>query len=268
MRGLPIEGLMMLATIFDIQRFCTKDGPGIRTTIFFKGCPLRCLWCHNPESQRPFMEQMQKPKGEGAEPCGKEYTIEEILEIAEKDRLFYENSGGGITLSGGEPLFQPDFALALMERAKERGFSVALETCGMAEEQVMRRSAEFADLYLYDYKESDPARHKEYTGVDNAKILQNLALLNRLQKKMILRCPIIPDFNDREDHFEAIAALAEKFEGIQKVQIEPYHSFGADKYRRLGRPYSLMTVQNPQREQVEQWIGRIQSKTKKPIERA
>lgn len=258
----------MTGIIFDIQRFCVKDGPGIRTTVFFKGCPLRCLWCHNPESQRPCIEEMQKAKEEGAETCGREYTVDEVLETVEKDRLFYENSGGGLTLSGGEPLFQGKFALELMEAAKARGLHIALETCGMVSEEILRKSAEFADLYLYDFKESDSLRHQEYTGAENGRILENLRILNELGKALILRCPIIPGFNDREEHFEKIAALAEKFDCIQRVQIEPYHSFGADKYRRLGRTYSLGEIKNPEKEQVELWVARIQGKTKKTVERA
>lgn len=258
----------MSGILFDIQRFCTKDGPGIRTTVFFKGCPLRCLWCHNPESQRSCIEEMCRAKEEGAELCGKEYTLAEVLEILEKDRLFYENSQGGITLSGGEPLFQGDFALALMKAIKEQGFHLALETCGMAEEGLIHQTAEWVDLYLYDFKESDPVRHKEYTGAENQKILQNLALLDQLGKAVILRCPIIPGYNDREEHFAAIAALAERFSSIRKVQVEPYHSFGADKYRRLGRNYALDGVKNPEKGRIDGWIQEIQCRTKKKVERA
>lgn len=263
-----LRGKKMTGIIFDIQRFCVKDGPGIRTTVFFKGCPLRCLWCHNPESQRSSVEEMQKAKEEGAELCGREYTVEEVLEIVDRDRLFYENSNGGLTLSGGEPLYQGEFALALMKKAKEQGLHIALETCGMAAEEMIRESARYADLYLYDFKESDPCRHREYTGAGNGQILKNLALLNRLGKAVILRCPIIPGYNDREEHFEKIAALAEQLDCIQKIEIEPYHSFGADKYRRLHRNYLLAEVKNPEKAEAERWAAIIQSKTAKAVERA
>lgn len=258
----------MRGILFDIQKFCTKDGPGIRTTVFFKGCPLRCLWCHNPESQKPCIEQMQKAKDEGYETCGREYTVEQVMEEVLKDRLFYENSGGGLTLSGGEPFLQWEFCRALMEAAKRQGLSIALETCGMAAPEIMQESAEFTDLYLYDFKESDAALHKELTGVSNQKILDNLKLLDKLGKEIILRCPIIPGYNDRKEHFAAIGALADSLEHLSMVQIEPYHSLGADKYRRLGRSYSLAKVENPQKEQVDGWIEEIRKHTKKQVERA
>lgn len=258
----------MNGILFDIQRFCTKDGPGIRTTAFFKGCPLRCLWCHNPESQKIGIEQMKKAKEEGSEQVGREYSVDQVMEIVLKDRLFYENSDGGLTLSGGEPLFQPEFALALMERAKKEGLHLALETCGMVKEQVMRESAKWVDLYLFDFKESNEALCREYIGGDLKPILKNLEILEQLSKKIILRCPIIPSINDREDHFEAIAALAEKNAAVAKVEIEPYHSLGADKYRRLGREYQLSSIKDPEKAQVEEWIALIQRKTAKAVERA
>ena len=257
----------MKGIIFDIQRFCTKDGPGIRTTVFFKGCPLRCLWCHNPESQNLCVEKIKKASGDGIQICGKEYTVDEVLEIVQKDSLYYEKSGGGLTLSGGEPLFQPDFALELMRQAKARGFNIALETCGMASEEVLRKSAEFVDLYLYDFKESDPYRHKEYTGFKNDIILENIRILNELKKDIILRCPIIPTFNDRDEHFNSIASLIEKYSAVIKVQIEPYHSFGVDKYRRLGRNYQLNTVKTPDCDIVDNWYKNIKKFTNKPVEK-
>lgn len=258
----------MRGIIFDIQRFCTKDGDGIRTTVFFKGCPLRCLWCHNPESQHPAMEQMQKAKEEGKEHCGKEYSVEQVMDVVLKDRLYYENSGGGLTLSGGEPLLQWEFCRTLMKEAKKQGLHIALETCGMAEEKVIRESARWVDLYLFDFKESDPFRHKDYTGAENQRILENLRVLDGLGKKIILRCPIIPQYNDRKAHFEAIGALADSLSHLSKVQVEPYHSFGEDKYRRLGRSYPLKGMKAPSKEQVDEWIREIQRNTQKAVERA
>lgn len=258
----------MNGIIFDIQRCCTKDGPGIRTTVFFKGCPLRCLWCHNPESQHSGTEKMQKAKEEGWESCGKEYTVDAVMDVVLKDRIYYQNSGGGLTLSGGEPFFQSEFTLKLLQAAKKEGLHTAVETCGMMAEDILRQSTDFVDLYLYDFKESDPTRHQEYTGTDGVLILQNLAILGEMKKQVILRCPIIPHLNDRADHFAAIAGLTRQYPNIQKVQIEPYHSFGADKYRRLGRDYALEQTQPPTDAQVEQWIREISEQTKTPIERA
>ncbi len=258
----------MKGIIFDIQRCCTKDGPGIRTAVFLKGCPLRCLWCHNPESQSPAIESMQRAKEDGWEKCGREYSVAEVLEIVLKDRLFYENSGGGLTLSGGEPFFQSEFTLKLLQAAKKEGLHTAIETSGMVDETILRESAKWVDLYLYDFKESDAARHKEYIGADPKQILQNLQILKEMGKDVILRCPIIPSLNDRADHFAAIAAVAEKHQNIQMVQIEPYHSFGADKYRRLRRDYPLEQTEPPTDAQVEKWIKEISRQTETPIERA
>lgn len=256
----------MKGILFDLQRFCTKDGPGIRTTVFLKGCPLRCLWCHNPESQKGCIETIKKAVGDGEELCGKEYTVEETLEIVLKDRLYYEKSGGGITLSGGEPLFQSEFALRLMQKAKEHRLHITLETCALAEENVIKESAKWTDLYLFDFKESDPERHKAFTGVDNKKILENLEMLDALGKRIILRCPIIPEFNDRQEHFKNIAETAEKYSHIEKIQIEPYHFFGIEKYRRLNRDYTIGYVEPPKQEQVDFWLGEIQRYTVKTIQ--
>ena len=246
----------MNGTIFNIQRFCTNDGPGIRTTVFLKGCPLSCVWCHNPESQRGEREILyyrNKCSGCGRcrhmtvedtdflcyndakRICGRTATVEEVLEEVLKDRLFYENSGGGMTLSGGEPLAQPAFTIALLQGAKEAGLHTAIETCGFTSEQVMREIAPLVDLFLFDYKETDPALHRAFTGVDNAPILGNLRLLDRLGKKTILRCPLIPGYNLREEHLQGICALANSLDHLQGIEIEPYHSLGEGKYAALGK---------------------------------
>lgn len=245
-----------MGKIFDIQHFCTDDGPGIRTTVFLKGCPLRCLWCHNPESQLAENEILfyrEKCTGCGRcrgltadsgdfvcysgakRVCGREATAPEVLEAVMKDELFYKNSGGGITLSGGEPLFQPNFALEILRLSKERGLHTAVETCGFVKPEILCQAAEFTDLFLFDFKETDPEKHRAYTGADNALILENLRLLETMGKDVILRCPIIPGYNDREDHFDGICAVANRHRNILRVEIEPYHAFGEAKYAALGR---------------------------------
>ena len=208
----------MKGTIFNIQRFSTQDGPGIRTTVFFKGCPLRCAWCHNPESQNPKIEQFSD-----GEVCGREMTVEEVLDEVLRDRDFYGESGG-MTLSGGEPLFQPQFALALLQAAKAAGLHTAVETCGYCEDIAPFKP--YVDLWLFDIKLLDAAAHRHWTGVGNEKIMQNL---ETLEDNVILRCPIIERVNLCKAHFDALQALGRPMEFL------PYHPLGIGKAEKLGR---------------------------------
>lgn len=292
----------MNGNILNIQRFCTGDGPGIRTTVFLKGCPLHCIWCHNPESQRSKRELLYdgskcanclrcvgrcanhchtsaegkhffdrtgclscgaclSPLCEALELSGREMSADKVLSEVLKDRIFYDNSGGGLTLSGGEPLYQAEFCTELLRRAKEHGLHTALETCGLADTEALLRTAEYVDLYLFDYKETDPVRHKEFTGADNTLILNHLRCIDAFGKEIDLRCPIIPGINDREDHFRAIAELASSLAHVVEIALEPYHSFGAGKYARLGRDYSLSGTAAPDDEAVHRWIAEIQAHT-------
>lgn len=294
----------MNGTIFNIQKFCVNDGPGIRTTVFLKGCPLRCAWCHNPESQVADSEIMfYEDKcvscgrcvslckmgchtlqngvhmfdrgncsrcfkcveiGCGAlEKAGQSISSEEVIDEVLKDKIFYDNSGGGITLSGGEPLFQIDFALDLLKMAKELGLHTVIETCGFTSEKNMKKAAEYVDLFLFDYKETDSRLHKEFTGVDNSVILKNLELLDSLKKKIILRCPVIPGYNDRQEHFKGICSVANRFDSILHIELEPYHSFGEGKYSSLGRK-SLNAVM-PSEEEKNSWITEIKKNTCKEV---
>jgi pyruvate formate lyase activating enzyme len=299
----------MNGNILNVQRFCTHDGPGIRTTVFLKGCPLHCLWCHNPESQAPKREVLYNaekcldcrrclalcqqnchtlgedhhqydragclacgacisPLCPALELAGESASVEAVLEEVLKDKAFYDNSGGGLTLSGGEPLYQAEFCLALLSAAKENGLHVCVETCGLASPEILEKLAPLVDIFLFDYKETDPERHKEYTGVENTQILQNLRLLNELGKQIVLRCPIIPTLNDREDHFKGIAALAEELEQVTEICVEPYHAYGSGKYRRLGRAYALPQIEAPDAATVDAWIKSIASSTQKPVKKA
>ena len=267
----------MKGRIFNIQRFCVHDGPGIRTAVFFKGCPLNCAWCHNPESQRARAEiffSSEKCIGCGAcvqacpkhlhslnetehrydraacdacgacagacpagalEVCGREMDTGEILAQVLRDADFYRSGGGGITLSGGEPMAQSAFALELAQASRVAGLHVCLETCGCCARTELERILPYVDLFLYDFKLADEEAHGRYTGADNALILENLAFLSRAGAKIILRCPVIPEVNFTDEHFEAIARTVKANPGILQIDLEPYHPLGIDKARRLGR---------------------------------
>ena len=295
--------------ILNIQRFCTDDGEGIRTTVFFKGCPLRCEWCHNPESQSRENELLYDaercvdcmrcvavcPTGAQSQAnrkhtfdralckaCGKcisnscdaleikgiYVTSEEILDEVIKDKPYYDNSGGGITLSGGEPLYQPEFCFDLLKKAKERGLHICMETCGFANEDAVRKSAEWVDTYLFDIKETDSERHKKYTGADNSLILKSLNLIDSLGKQIVLRCPLIPTVNDRVSHAKEIARIANGLNNVTEIVIEPYHSFGESKYARLGKPYSLSHLSPPKSDEIEAFAKELQKSTEIPVKRA
>jgi glycyl-radical enzyme activating protein len=264
--------------IFDIQRMSVHDGPGIRTTVFLKGCPLACLWCHNPEGRKPQPELAFTPSrcigcGYCFENCpenahvmdedrhildrgacltcftcaaecyagalevtGREYTVAEVMAEVVRDRPFYEESGGGMTLSGGEPLMQPAFCKALMREAKKQDLHVCLETCGFVAPEDLRAAAPLTDLFLFDYKESDPGRHRDYTGQPRDTILDRLFLLDRLGADIILRCPIIPGFNLRPDHLRGIADIAARLNHCREVHVMGYHRLGEAKRQRFGIP--------------------------------
>lgn len=252
--------------IFNIQRFCITDGPGIRTTVFLKGCPLNCLWCHNPESKAGYPEiayYCEKYVGcnNTLEVIGKEVTVREVTDEVLKDKIFYENSCGGITLSGGEPLAQFPFALALLQEAKAVGIHTCLDTCGYAPTESFTEMLNAVDLFLYDYKETDPQRHKEYTGFVNELILKNLRHIDRLGGKIILRVPIIPGYNDRADHFDGITKTANQLKNLIEINVMPYHPLGKSKCEAIGRKYPLEDLSFPQDKIVESWINRIQSGT-------
>lgn len=270
----------MTGHIFDIQRFCVHDGPGIRTTVFFKGCPLRCIWCHNPESQSSAVSiayyahkciscgacvntctrgchslpQADIPEtrhrfdrqncvkcGACAAACpnaaleklGRRMTAEEILCTVERDRIFYRNSGGGLTVSGGEPLMQSAFLLTLLQMAKERGISTCIETCGYARSDVIRSILPYTDLVLFDVKETDSVRHKALTGVPLEPILENLRLIDALGTKIILRLPLVPGKNLRDDHLARVARIAADLTGLLEINIMAYHTLGSSKYEAL-----------------------------------
>jgi pyruvate formate lyase activating enzyme len=296
-REMEVKGL-----VFDIKRFAVHDGPGIRTTVFFKGCPLSCWWCHNPESINPKPELVlfedkcigcgrcfevcpQKAHeispdgarvyhkercilcGRCVEICyaealvmeGEEMTVEEVMMELRKDSPFYENSGGGITLSGGEPMFQPEFALAILKRSKSESFHTALDTSGYAPWRLYEKVLPYVDLMLYDLKHIDPVAHKKYTGVSNEPILENLIKLDESGTPIEIRMPIIPTVNDGEEDIAETAKFLSAMKNITQITLLPYHKLGEAKYRRLGREYKLGELQPPDRGRMNEITERFRS---------
>jgi pyruvate formate lyase activating enzyme len=290
------------AVIFNIMRFSTQDGPGIRTTVFFKGCPLSCWWCHNPESQRlqpelVYLEERCRHCGDCVTACpqhaieqvngtvrtsarrsvpwppapgpwplmnlcrhcgqctevcqaearqiaGRRLTVAGLVAEIERDLVFFEESGGGVTLSGGEPLAQPRFVSALLAACRHRGIGTVIDTCGYAPAAVFLNLALAADLVLFDLKLMDPASHQHYTGVSNRRILANLEQLVARGRPVTVRIPVMPGINDTDDEILQFARYLSALPASQ-VELLPYHHIGAGKYKRLGLPYRLPDVPQP-----------------------
>jgi pyruvate formate lyase activating enzyme len=228
---LPLSGL-----IFDIKRYAVHDGPGIRLTVFFKGCPLNCWWCHNPEGKVPEVEKVERYPGDsdpGSELIGEVRTVDQIMKTISGDTLFFDESRGGVTFSGGEPLMQPEFLSALTERCHNQGIHTALDTCGYAPEDVFRRITKQIDLFLYDLKFIDANLHRTYTGVDNELILNNLKTLNRLARPVIIRFPVIPEINSTDANVAEISDFLSDLKHIRTIDLLPFHHFAKRKYCRL-----------------------------------
>lgn len=270
----------MKGVITDIKRFAVHDGDGIRTTVFLKGCPLKCIWCHNPEgiSSGPalayfahkctacgkctqvcsahqlkngrhiFLRQACTPCERCSNVCpnaalklyGKTVTVNEVLSITLEDRIFYEASGGGVTLSGGECLLQPDFCAALLKALKENGIHTAVDTCGFVSRQAIDKVLPFTDIFLYDIKAVDEALHLQLTGQSNRLILENLNYISRQGKKLEIRIPYVPGCN--ENQIPKIKELLKALDGITKVRVLPYHNLAGSKYTALGLENTLPKV--------------------------
>lgn len=243
--------------IFDIQRFSVHDGPGIRTIVFLKGCYLRCRWCCNPESQSYEIEQMEL-NGK-VKTVGRDVTAGEIISEVERDTVYYKRSGGGLTLSGGESLAQPEFAEALLALAHSHSINTAMESTAFADFSVIEKILPHLDLYLLDIKHMDSQKHKEFTGQYNDKILENAQRIARSPVKLIIRTPVIPTFNDTEEEIRAIARFAASLPGVEEMHLLPYHRIGTDKYKGLGREYSLSHIEPPSREKMDRLLEVVNS---------
>ena len=235
--------------IFNIQRFSIHDGPGIRTIVFFKGCYMRCAWCCNPESQAYEIQTLQENGKEKT--VGRDVSVSEIMPELLSDLLYYRRSGGGITLSGGEILAQPEFAKALLCACKEHGLHTAVESSGNAPFEVIETLLPYLDLYLLDIKHMDSAKHKEYTGASNERILENAERLSKSRVELIVRTPVVPSFNDTAQEIKAISKFAAGLQGVKEHHLLPYHRLGQDKYAGLGRNYALKEIEPPSNEKME-----------------
>lgn len=236
--------------IFDIQRFSVHDGPGIRTIVFLKGCVLRCKWCCNPESQNFAVEEMTL--GGKTKTVGRDVTVGEVMDTVRRDMPYYRRSGGGLTLSGGESLCQPDFAAALLQASKEYSINTAMESTGFAKYDVIERYLPFLDLYLMDIKHMNSKKHEQFTSRPNELILENAKKIAENAKKMIIRVPVIPTFNDTEEEILEIAEFAKKLSNVSELHLLPYHRLGQDKYKGLGRTYELPDLMPPDDEKMQQ----------------
>jgi glycyl-radical enzyme activating protein len=288
-----------MGIVFDLLRFSINDGPGIRTTIFLKGCSLKCEWCHNPESQsfEPQLSfnpekclncfecvdactnsahkiknnihyvdwNMCKAEADCINACssnalkmiGKEGTVEEIIWEVKKDIKYYKNSGGGVTISGGEPLAQFNFTKGLLLALKDEGIHTCIDTCGFANQEHFGKILPHTDLFLFDYKLTNNTEHKKYTNVGNELILSNLDFLYKNGANIILRCPIIPGINDNKEHFIGINKLIKKYPKLQSVELLPYHNMGRDKSLRIGKKYKLGEIIAPDAFIKQKWINFI-----------
>lgn len=284
---------MTYAMVFNTQKFCVHDGPGIRTTVFLKGCPLNCIWCHNPESQSYEKEMMfsrdkctncgicgikcsndaimttetglenNKEKctlcggcmdfcvNNAREIAGKEYKANELIKIIEKDRTFYEQSGGGVTFSGGEAMAQIDALEEIVKRCKESGISVAVDTCGYAPFSSFERILDYVDLFLYDIKLMDTDLHKKYTGKGNELIMENLVKLSERGANINLRLPLIQGINTDDKNIQSIIDFVKPLR-ISAVNLLPYHDIARDKYSKLSRDYKQEAMEKPSQERLEE----------------
>ncbi|OLN29178.1 Pyruvate formate-lyase activating enzyme [Desulfosporosinus metallidurans] len=295
MVAITVEG-----KIVNIMKYSIHDGPGIRTTVFFKGCPLNCQWCHNPESQGFGQELMYWPDrcigcGQCLEICSngavistagkleylrdqclacgacckachagvrelvaKTMSVSEVMAEIEKDLIFYDESGGGVTFSGGEAVMQPVFLLEMLKECRKKEIHTAVETCGYVNLEFLQMISDYVDLFLYDLKLMDRQKHQDFTGVPNVLILDNLRWLVEHHPRIIVRVPIIPGINDDEENLSQLGNFVASLKRVTELHILPYHKAGVDKYQRLGLAYLLSDIQSPDNERMEQIVGQLE----------
>jgi pyruvate formate lyase activating enzyme len=250
----------MKGLIFNVKRYSVHDGPGIRVTFFMKGCPLHCIWCHNPEGISPYPENVIRTDRIGEsefsniEEVGKYYSIEYILEILEKERAFIIHSKGGVTFSGGEPMLQIDFLHEALKMCKIKGYHTAVDTSGYSSSENYRSVIPFTDLFLFDIKQMNDARHYEFTGVSNAGLLENYQLLLNSGKDVMVRIPIIPGYNDDQDNIERLRQFlsATKTKSLKKINLLPFHRIGSTKYKRFNIINKMESVEPPSKEKMSE----------------
>lgn len=233
--------------IFDIKRFAIHDGPGIRITVFFKGCPMDCFWCHNPESR------LQEPQCmDNDELIGREVSVQEVIDEIQKEELFFDESGGGVTFSGGEPLMQPDFLDALLNECRTRDFHVTLDTTGFAEPSVFQRIIHKVDLFYYDLKLMNDEQHVDYSGVSNQYILENLRTLALENKQVVIRFPVVPGITDTAENIRETARFAASLNSRQRIDLLAYHQLAQAKYKRLNLVFRAADIKPPAEEHIQQ----------------
>lgn len=292
---------MTKGLVFNIQRFSVNDGPGIRTTVFLKGCPMRCPWCHNPESISPDKQLVLRSErclrcgdcyamcknhairkedgeyvtqravckecGECVEMCmseareivGREMATEEVVGEIEKDRIFFEQSGGGASFSGGEPFLQHEFLFSLLKACKEKGIHTVVDTAGYTSSDVLQRISGFVDLFLYDIKTMDDQQHRDFTGVSNRLILENLQHLAEWGRRVIVRIPIIPGINADSESIRRIGSFVGALGNVEEIHLLPYHQTGIEKYRRLGMDYRMNGTPVPTQDELQRVVGELRS---------
>jgi pyruvate formate lyase activating enzyme len=243
--------------ILDIKKYAIHDGPGIRTTIFLKGCPLDCWWCHNPEGKKFEIEQNLSKNNSfhshkllsfnpsPSKNIGQKVTVKQVLKEVTKDRIFYEESNGGVTYSGGEPLAQPSFLLGLLVGSKKQGLHTVVDTSGFAAPEIIDRISKFIDLFLYDLKLATPKKHQKYVGESNELIINNLKRLSRKEKNIIIRIPVIPTINDTEEEIIALSEIIYNLPYHHQVDLLPYHSIAANKYQQLNLENKMKDILPP-----------------------
>jgi pyruvate formate lyase activating enzyme len=248
---------MKKGLIFDLKHFAMHDGPGIRLTVFLKGCPLKCWWCHNPEGMQSGIQTVPRENRIGSkivacrmEEVGQSYTIDQLMAEIEKDVIFYDDSGGGVTFSGGEPLLQAEFLESVLKRCREMEIHTAVDTSGFASLETLQRIAGLTDLFLFDLKLINEDKHLLYTGVSNQRILNNLRWLTGEKKNLIVRFPVIPGITETNENIESLKLLLQDLKTVRRISLLPFHNIAAGKYERFGLENRVNGEESMTREHV------------------